>query len=520
MQSLYEIRLALWKEACRNIDVDVSLTRIAEILARALPLERIALFYYDPGIPRLERLSCAATASALDAPPATAITPLDPEALAAWCRERGVCMFPAAHPPAPLPFETTAGCRGLAAAAALCSEHGSLGVLMLDCAADAAFGDVERRLLGLLGEPMAVALENDRRLRELMTLREAAEADKRKLLSRLGRESLSDEIVGANGGLRSVLERVALVARSEVPVLILGETGSGKEVIARAVHDASPRREGPLIRVNCGAIPSELVDSELFGHERGSFTGAVGERRGWFERADGGTLFLDEIGELPTAAQVRLLRVLQEGAFERVGGERPMHVNVRIVAATHRDLAAMVRERRFREDLWYRLAVFPVALPALRERREDIPELARHFARRAARRFGLREQGPTAADIALLLAYDWPGNVRELASVMDRAAILGEGERLEVAKALGIAPAAGGAPDAQPGVGERAGDEPVARLDDAMRRHIERALIACRGKLEGPGGAARLLDINPHTLRARMRKLGIDWARYRPDGPG
>jgi transcriptional regulator with GAF, ATPase, and Fis domain len=312
------------------------------------------------------------------------------------------------------------------------------------------------------------------------------------------------------------MERVELVSKSDVPVLILGETGAGKEVIARAIHTRSARANGPFIRVNCGAIPPDLIDSQLFGHERGSFTGAVDTRRGWFERADGGTLFLDEIGDLSSAAQVRLLRVLQDGCLERIGGHELIKVDTRIVTATHRDLTAMVREGRFREDLWYRIAVFPVLLPPLRERREDIPRLARHFAERAALRFGLPVQAPSAEDMAALVSYPWPGNVRELAAVVDRAMILGDGERLEVAKALGI----GGAPAAtapashasQPHVAESGG---LAPLDAAIRQHIEAALAATFGRIEGPYGAARLLKVNPHTLRARMRRLGVRWEQFR-----
>jgi transcriptional regulator with GAF, ATPase, and Fis domain len=277
-------------------------------------------------------------------------------------------------------------------------------------------------------------------------------------------------------------------------------------------------------------VPPDLIDSQLFGHERGSFTGATETRKGWFERAHGGTLFLDEIGELPPAAQVRLLRILQDGLLERVGGQEPIKVDVRMVAATHRDLTAMVREGRFREDLWYRIAVFPILLPPLRERKEDIPALARHFAQRAAVRFGLTPRMPTPEDERALVAYPWPGNVRELMTVMDRAAILGNGERLDVVTALGApipspSPLVGSpgltpsfaalAPGVSPTAGRLPPSPQPGALDAAMRQHIEQALATTRGRIEGAAGAARLLAINPHTLRARMRKLGIAWGRFR-----
>ena len=321
----------------------------------------------------------------------------------------------------------------------------------------------------------------------------------------------TDPIVGADAGLAPVMERVGLVAPLDVPVLVLGETGSGKEVVARAIHARSQRAAGPFLRVNCGAIPPGLIDSELFGHERGSFTGALAERRGWFERADRGTLFLDEIGELPPDAQVRLLRVLQDHTLERVGGHRPVSVDVRIVAATHRDLRGLIAEGRFREDLWYRIAVFPIDLPPLRDHVEDVPALANHFALRAASRFGTPPRIPSPEDLDLLVAYPWPGNVRELIAVIERAVILGNGVRLEVAKALGVP---------LPPVAARAGAAPAsgdsfATLDQAVSRHIEAALARTRGRIEGGGGAAALLGVNPHTLRARMRKLGLDWRRFR-----
>jgi hydrogenase-4 transcriptional activator len=323
-------------------------------------------------------------------------------------------------------------------------------------------------------------------------------------------EVLLDEVVGARQGLREVMERIDLVRGSDVPVLLLGETGSGKEVVARALHAGSGRATGPFIRVNCGAIAPELVDSHLFGHERGSFTGAVGQRKGWFERAHSGTLFLDEIGELSSAAQVRLLRVLQDGMIERVGGQDSVHVDCRIVAATHRNLERMVRDGGFREDLWYRLSVFPMAIPPLRERTCDIEALAIAFAERSTR-FGLPPCRPTEGDVRRLQAYPWPGNVRELAAVIDRAAILGRGRCLAIAQALG--PAASEAV-AMPGAPSPVtGDE--AALETVIRRHIEAVLRACEGRIEGPRGAARALQLNPATLRSKLRKLGISADAFR-----
>jgi hydrogenase-4 transcriptional activator len=259
-----------------------------------------------------------------------------------------------------------------------------------------------------------------------------------------------------------------------------------------------------------------LIDSHLFGHERGSFSGAENLRKGWFERANGGTLFLDEIGDLPLQAQVRLLRVLQDGTFERVGGQRSLAVDVRIIAATHRDLRSMVAERQFREDLWYRIAVFPILIPPLRERQEDIPTLAAHFALRATKRLGALPLTPDREENGLLMSYDWPGNVRELSAVMERAVILGNGRTLEIGKALGLEsprPAEKRPPTALPLPGEA----PMVSLNCAIATHIEQALSMTGGRIEGKRGAARLLEINPHTLRAKIRRLGIDWKQFRTD---
>lgn len=316
------------------------------------------------------------------------------------------------------------------------------------------------------------------------------------------RSRVEDLIFGE--GLRTVIERIEQVAPTDVPVLVQGETGSGKELVAQHLHARSRRANAPLIRVNCGAIPSEMVDSELFGHERGSFTGAVGTRQGWFERADGGTLFLDEVAELDAEAQVRLLRVLEDGRFARVGGAESIAVSVRVVTATHRDLGAMCAAGTFRSDLWYRLAVFTIRIPPLRERPQDIPELARHFAERAGRRLWSTPLEPTHADLGVLLAHHWPGNVRELAAVVERAAILGDGHRLAIVESLGDHPDPRELPPAPRPVAER-----FVTLDDAMREHIRRALVVSEGRVEGARGAAALLRLNPSTLRGKMRKLGI-----------
>ncbi len=321
-----------------------------------------------------------------------------------------------------------------------------------------------------------------------------------------------ERLIGGDTGLAAVMVRADMVSRSAAPVLLFGETGTGKEIIARAIHEHSTFRGGPFRRVNCGAISPELIDSELFGHEQGAFTGASTRRKGWFEQANGGTLFLDEVGELALPAQVRLLRVVQDGEVVRVGGERPVRVNVRIVAATHRDLPAMVEAQTFREDLYYRLAVFPIVIPPLRDRPSDIRAFAEYFAERAANRFGLRPIPVSDEDVRVLTDYRWPGNVREIAAVMDRAVLIGQGRALSVTAALGLSTRP---VNASPQIKESLPAAGVAPLDEVIRRHIELALTETHGRIEGPFGAARLLRINPHTLRARMRKLKVDWRGFR-----
>jgi transcriptional regulator with GAF, ATPase, and Fis domain len=511
--------LDVWREVCRHLEIGESLERLAPLLARRLPADFFLVRHIDLQRSALETLArgqCRPLAVTLSA--RSECTPQAMDRIVHWCRQGKVLHRSAAEVHRDMPGLLPAGLEGSILAGPLNADDGPAGVLIVTGHSNNGFRAEHKELIQDLLEPFTVAMENDRRVRELTALREAVEADNRSLLSRLGRHDITDSIVGAEAGLREVMEQIELVARSNVPVLILGETGSGKEVAARAIHTRSPRASKPFLRVNCGAIPPELIDSELFGHERGSFTGAVGARKGWFERADGGTLLLDECGELPPAVQVRLLRILQDGTFERVGGERQLAVDVRIVAATHRHLQEMVSDGRFREDLWYRLAVFPVHLPPLRDRREDIPALASHFALRAAQRLGLTPLVPTPQDMRLLLSYSWPGNVRELAAVIERAAILGNGRSLEVAQAIGTAsprPPSNSGQENRATTGPLPSSEDVLPLGSAMARHIEAALARTRGRIEGPDGAAQLLQINPHTLRARMRKLGIDWRHYR-----
>jgi len=511
MENFRTILLDVWREAARHIEIERSAATIGRLLAHRMPVDYLAVLAFDWERGRILLRAQALRDFGRTEPAERTLAPLPRRELRAWADAARVSRLPP-ETAAALHHLIPEGMDGSWLVGPLWSEQGPCGALVLRAQPPAEFTAAHEEMLYALLEPFSAALENDRRLHELAALREAAEADKRSALARLGRTDLREIVVGADAGLRPVMERAQLVARSDIPVLLLGETGTGKEVVARAIHEASPRARAPFIRVNCGAISPELIDSELFGHERGAFTGASATRRGWFERADEGTLLLDEVGELPLPAQVRLLRVLQEGSFERLGGERLVRVDVRIVAATHRDLPAMVQNGQFREDLWYRIAGFPIVLPPLRERRRDILPLAVHFAERAARRFGLRGVPLDPLSIQLLTEYDWPGNVRELASVIDRAAILGDGEHLDVATALGATPPQ---PPSQPAATTRATTSRMATLDEAARAHIEAALVRCHGRIEGRGGVADVLAINPHTLRARMRKLGIDWRSYR-----
>jgi transcriptional regulator with PAS, ATPase and Fis domain len=342
-------------------------------------------------------------------------------------------------------------------------------------------------------------IEAERSIRSL-----TAEADY--LREELAAEHGFDEIVGRSPALRSALQEVSQVAATDATVLLLGETGTGKELFARAIHDRSSRRERPLVKVNCAAIPATLIESEFFGHERGAFTGATQRREGRFALADGGTIFLDEIGELPLELQGKLLRVLQEGEFEPVGGSRTRRVDVRVVAATNRDLEQAARQGAFREDLYYRLSVFPIRLPPLRERGEDVVLLASAIAEKLGRALGRNVAPLRAPDAAALREYAWPGNVRELRNVVERAIITSRDGRLRLDR---IVPAAGENVPATPAevpAGEILTD---GRLRQLERRNMIAALDRAGGRVGGDGGAAALLGVSPSTFKSRMKALGI-----------
>jgi transcriptional regulator with GAF, ATPase, and Fis domain len=386
--------------------------------------------------------------------------------------------------------------QGAVAVAALCLDDEPPGVLLLGADDPAAFGPEHPPLIRALCEPLAVALRNDRQLRELRALREAAEADRRSLLQRLGRQDIADTIVGAGSGLAAVMRQVDLVAPADAPVLILGETGTGKEVVARRLHQLSGR--GPFVAVNCAALVETLAESELFGHERGAFTGASQAHAGVFEQAAGGTLFLDEIGDMPLPLQAKLLRVLQERAVVRVGGRAPIAVDTRVVLATHQDLEGMVADGRFREDVLFRINVVELPLPPLRERRDDIPWLAHRFVADCGQRRGGRTLRLTPDAEAALRERDWPGNVRELRHCIERACIFADGEVLRPVDLFEPTLAA-----VEPAPSDESLDSYLASCE---RSYIEQRLQANDGRVQATADG---LGISRKSLWQRMKRLGI-----------
>jgi len=385
------------------------------------------------------------------------------------------------------------------------SEDKMIGTLGLQSDGEPKFVESNLELIELLKGPMKIAMSNSLKHREVLKLKDVLADDNRYLHGELRRLS-GEEIIGANFGLKDVMQKASHVASLDSPVLLLGETGAGKDVIANAIHYSSNRKNGPFVSVNCDAFPVTLIDSELFGHEKGAFTGALSRKRGRFERADKGTILLDEIGELPPQAQVRLLRVLQSKEIERVGGDKTIQLDLRIIAATNRDLERMVQNGDFREDLWFRLNVFPVVIPPLRERKQDIPALLQHFISLKVRELKLPQiPEPSQGSIGILMSYEWPGNVRELSNIVERAIILNPAGPLDFGSLI-------------PGKERESHEQPLHsvstdNLESLISNHIKSVVERTNGKIHGPGGAAEILGVNPSSLRNKLRKYGIKHGR-------
>ena len=404
----------------------------------------------------------------------------------------------------------------------------SLGVLVARAKGQNRYTEDQRQLLASVREPFSIATSNALRHEQLFRLKEKLNQDNLSLRQEL-QSKIGTKVIGENGGLAQVMAMAKQVAPLNNTVLLLGETGVGKEVIASTIHYASPRKSGPFIKVNCGAIPASLLDTELFGHEKGAFSGAIAQKKGRFERANGGTLFLDEVGELPLEAQTRLLRVLQSKEIERIGGTNVLSVDIRVIAATNRDLEKMVKDNQFRQDLWFRLNTYPIVIPSLKQRLEDIPDLVEYFISRKSKELGFSTPPPIAPGaIDYLMQHHWPGNIRELENVVERALIQNKGRALSknhfslenqvnhadnTTNCLFPCLAKRYLEKTDHQLQEKSqakGSEPLT-LDELCRQHIIRCLKMTDGRIHGQGGAADLLGLNANTLRSRMRKLDISF---------
>jgi formate hydrogenlyase transcriptional activator len=506
---------AFFREAtlaiCGHLDIKTALFATFKVLQKWMPLDRMYVELYEPETNCL-RIIAKATESGGESQ--DILLPLPKEAksqvqtVKATIQDDPQHSFMMENEPGPvslylleklnLPLSSVLGLP-------LIIKGEPFGSFTLTAEGTGRYTAEHGELLTMLREPFYIALSNALKHRSIQKLRNLLADDNLFLRSELSRK-WGDEIVGADFGLRDVMELVRQVAVLNSPVLLLGETGVGKDVIANAIHQLSLRQKNPFIVVNCGGIPENLIDSELFGHEKGAFTGALTKKRGRFERADRGTIFLDEIGELPPQAQVRLLRVLQDQVIERIGGTVPIRLDIRIIAATNRDLEKMVKKGDFREDLWFRLNVFPIVIPPLRERRLDIPAFVQYFIEQKSKDMNLPDI-PKLADGALegLMDYNWPGNVRELQNIVERSLILNPKGPVSFdhlnRKQNSIERV------------ERPTEEGPYRLDDVITAHINKMLVKTGGKVHGPKGAAGLLGINASTLRNKMNKLGIQYKK-------
>lgn len=492
---------------CGSLEIDKALLSCFEYIRRVMPLDELIITVYDPEIKCIKNVAMVDTRGAGLTSEEIPLTPLTPQEIQNTERFPRVRKLDNVF--ADPIIRRLAEYRGWPSSSALVNrlmiEGTYVGSFIAMVKGVGRYTDSDLRVWALVNEPAAIALANHLQYREVIRVKDLLADDKTYLQNEL-RKRIGGTLVGADFGLKDVMDKVRRVAPIMSPVLLVGETGTGKEVIANAIHELSNRSSGPLIKVNCGAIPETLIDSELFGHEKGAFTGAIAQKRGRFERADGGTIFLDEISELPPQVQVRLLRVLQEKEIERVGSQETIKVNVRILSATNRDLDDLVKKGQFREDLYFRLNIFPIIVPPLRERKNDIPILLHYFIQKKVQEMVLSDV-PTLlpGEIDRLMQYDWPGNVRELENTVERAIILSRGDQLSFAHIIDIdTPSNRSAP----------GDtRKTQKLDELEALHIKTVLDQAGGRVSGKGGAANLLGINPNTLRHRMRKLGIRFGR-------
>jgi formate hydrogenlyase transcriptional activator len=481
------------------LDRDSLFAATAAALARVIPYDRAALVLHDPAKDVFRVLGVAGPV------PTPPIIPLGTEwprhqSRSGWIFDHHKPILDVDLRDSPPFFEHALlikeGIRS-AVSVPLESKRRMIGTLNVGSRTPGRYGDGEVSLLGAIAEQVVLALENLLAYEEIAALKSRLEEENLYLQEEVRSEAAFGDVVGESPAILGVLAKVRKVAHTDSTVLVTGETGTGKELIVRAIHSLSRRKEKILVKVNCAALPAGVIESELFGHEKGAFTGALTRKVGRFELANGGTLFLDEVGDLPLELQAKLLRVLQDGEFERVGGTHTLKVDVRLVGATNRDLEQAVREERYRADLYYRLNVFPIVIPPLRERPKDVPRLARHFAMLYASKMG-KKVGKMGADaLDRLSAYPWPGNVRELQNVIERAVILSPEGRFDLGDMM-MPPPARGAPGEKP-----------QNLEEVERRHILKVLDQTHWRISGERGAAKVLGLKRTTLEARMKRLGI-----------
>ena len=480
-----------------NLIQETLFQAIAQALRRVVPFDRMALFLHDPQRDVLRLFTLESSLPIGQYVVGLEWAPKDSHVGWSFQHQRYLLRGDLAKERhySTENFLLTDGVRSLVVVP-LIARGVSIGTLNLNSATPNQYCEADALFLQEVANQVALAIENMKAYEEIAGLKAKLEAENVYLQEEIKTEYNFDEIIGQSAPLRQLLRNVEQVAPTEATVLIQGETGTGKELVARAVHDRSRRKDRPLVKVNCGSIPAGLVESELFGHEKGAFTGATQRRAGRFELANGGTIFLDEVTELPIDTQVKLLRVLQEGEFERVGSSQTIKVDVRVIAATNRDLKEVVKNGSFRSDLFYRLHVFPLEVPALRERKDDIPLLVNFFLSKFGKKLGKEVRGVAQKSMDSLISYDWPGNVRELQNTVERGVVLARGPIVQI-------------DDSMTRSGGVVQESAMDTLETTERNHIIRALKETRWVVHGKKGAAEILGINPSTLRSRMEKLGI-----------